>query len=104
MNQQTNTFLSIAGQTGAIAGEWFQVPRTNRTHIPISLSLQSGTCTWAVQGRNTADDDAVELDTGTADDAISVLRMAQMRVILSAASAATFRATSDLPMREIEEL
>lgn len=104
MNPQTNTFLSISGQDGAIAGEWFQVPRSNRTHIPVSLSLTAGTCTWAIQGRNTNDDDAVELDTGTTDEAVSVQRMGQMRVILSAATGCTFRASSDMPMREIEEL
>ena len=105
MNQQTNIFLEIEDQTGALAGEWYQVPRTDRTHIPVAISiLNAGTCTWAIQGRNTPADDPVELETGTTDDAVSVLRMAQMRVILSDAAAVDFRATSDLPMREIEEL
>ena len=104
MNQQVNTFLFIEGQTGALAGEWYAVPRSERTHISVALSLQSGTCTWEVQDRNEPADDAQTLDTGSADEAISVVRMNQMRVILTAASAATFRATCDTPMREIEEL
>ncbi|UOF81218.1 hypothetical protein [Caudoviricetes sp.] len=102
MNPQTNTFLDLTLHDGVVSGEWFQVPPSGRTHIPIAISIQAGTCTWSVEGRNSPLDDAVELDTGTTDDAISVLRMAQMRVILSASSGCTFRASGDKPMREIE--
>ncbi len=104
MNQQTQILLDIVDQTGDLAGEWFQVPRTDRTHIPIALSLRAGTTTWTVQGRNTPADDPLDLDTGTADEAIVVAAMAQMRVIMTSASGASFRATSDVPLREIEEL
>ena len=104
INQKTTTFLSIADSDGAVAGEWFEVPRNDRTHIPLSLSLQAGTVTWEIHGRNSPDDDAVILDSGSTDDAVSVLRMNQMRVALTASSGATFRATGDMPMREIEEL
>ena len=102
INQRTNTFLFIENHDGAVNGEWFAVPRTDRTHIPISLSLTAGTVTWVIQGRNSPDDDAVELDTGTTDDAVSVLRMSEMRVCLTASTGADFRATGDLPMKEIE--
>lgn len=102
MIPQTNIFLSVTGQSGAIDGDWFQVRRTDRTHIPLAISLKAGTATWVVQGRNGPDDDPIELDTGSADEAISVIRMAQMRVILSAASGATVVVSGDLPMRVLE--
>lgn len=94
----TNTLLYAAAQTGALDGDWYAVPRTDRTHIPIAISIQAGSATWVVQGRNSANDDALELDTGSGDEAISVLRMNQMRVILTAAAGATVRATADIPM------
>lgn len=101
MTPQTNTFLSVAAQTGAVDGSWMQVPRTDRTHIPVSITLAAGTATWAIQGRNSPLDAAVELDTGSASEAVSVQRMAQMRVVLSAATGATVEATADMPMRTI---
>jgi hypothetical protein len=104
MNPQTNTFLSIEGNDGVLAGEWYAVPHNGRDTITIAISLQGGTATWHVDGRNSPLDDALELDTGSADEAISVPRFAQMRVRLSASSGADFTATGSTPMREIEEL
>lgn len=101
MTPQTKTFLSVAAQTGAVNGSWMQVPRDARENIPIAITLVSGTATWAIQGRNSPADAAQELATGSASDAVSCQRFAQMRVVLSAAAAAVLEATGDRPMRTI---
>lgn len=101
MTPQTKTFLSTTLQTGAVDGSWMQVPRDARENIPVSISLSAGTATWAIQGRNSPDDAAQELATGSASDAVSCQRFSQMRVVLSAAAGATLEATGDRPMRTI---
>lgn len=101
MTPQTNTFLSVTSQTGAVDGDWFSVRPSQRTHIPIAISVTAGTATWTIQGRNSPNDEAVVIATGSATDAVSALRMAQMRVSLSDASGADVEATGDQPMRAI---
>lgn len=101
MTPQTKIFLSVTAQDGAVTGDWFAVPRTDRTHIPVAISLKAGTATWLIEGRNGPDDEALQLATGEADEAVSVVRMTQMRVRLSAASGAELVAQGDMPMRTV---
>ena len=90
--------MAVTGQTGALTGAWFNVPRDARTRIPVIISLQAGTATFFLEGRNDPSDDAISLGTGSADAVIEAVRCAQMRLRLSAATGATIRASTDIPL------
>lgn len=80
-----------------------QVPQSGRTHVPVSISITVSTATVVIEGRNSADDAAVQLASVTASDALLVQRMSQMRARATAVGTDTVvRVTGDLPMKTVE--
>lgn len=95
---KTQTLLSVTGVTGAqTAGHWFEVPRGNE-HIPIVLSIPNGSATVAIEGRNTPSDAAATLQSGSSAGATLVIRVRQIRVHITAATAADVVVTVDEPV------
>lgn len=80
--------LSLVGQTGAVTGDWYQV-ETNRTHVPITVSITSGTATVVLEGRVAGNDTPVVINTLSASDGFNGMAFTQIRARVSAAAAAT---------------
>ena len=96
----TDTLLSVVGQGAPVAGQWLQVKRDGRTHIPINISITAGTATFVIEGRNNQNDTPVTLATGTAGDELMVQGAGQIRARLSAAAGATVLVTTDKALQQ----
>lgn len=88
----TNTLLSVTGQTGALSGGWFNTRPTygaDSEFIPVQANITAGTATVVIEGRNSPNDTPFQLTSFTTTDGARVSRFPQMRVRLSAATGAT---------------
>jgi len=80
---------SVTSQTGADTGAWFHIDKTAEFGIrQISITLSGTSATIEIYGRIGDGDDEQLIWTGTASEGISAVVFPQMRVKLSAATAA----------------
>jgi len=85
-----------AAQTGALTGDTFNMHDTRRANKRVfQFELVSGTATFLLEGRIGDDQSWVTLDTDTADTSAVVDAWPQMRLRLSAATAAVVVADID---------
>ncbi len=88
-------FLSVTNHSGVMpAPQILGIPRSNRTHVPISVSISAGTATVKISGRNSGDDEWVELTSVSASDAPLVQWMPQIKAELTASTGGTVRVTA----------
>jgi len=90
MSHSGYNLLKGTGLNGAVTPNWFVLPNTTESphQIAFNFSLIAGTATYFLEGRNSPDDAAVQLDTGSASKKLLVERMSQMRCRLSASAGA----------------
>jgi hypothetical protein len=103
MTPQTNTLMSVAGQTGALTGAWFNTSRFHggQTHVPLKVDITAGTATVVLEGTNDIiNGAAVTINTLSASDAFLSERFAFIRARLSGATGATVRVSSDKPLKQ----
>lgn len=86
--KQGGDLLNCTGQTGALDPGWFALQQDDRAQIPFNFSLIAGTATYFLEGRNSPNDAAIQLATGSASAKALVEKFAQMRCRLSAAAGA----------------
>lgn len=87
-DRNSHELLNVTGQTGVLDPGWFAAPLDGRSQIPFLFSLIAGTATYILEGRNTPNDAAVQLDTGSASKKILVEKFLQFKCRLSAAAGA----------------
>lgn len=81
--------LKVTGQTGALTPNWYSVsPYRDRDQVSFLFSLKAGTATFVLEGRNSPDEPAVQLATGSATAQTLVPKMNHMRCKLTAATGA----------------
>lgn len=85
-----------AAQTGALTGSTFFIHDTRRAHLrTFSFELVSGTVTFVLEGRVSDDQSWTSISTASADTGAIVAAWPQMRIRLSAATAAVVIADID---------
>ena len=80
--------LNCIGQTGALDPGWFALKHDKRAQVPFIFSLIAGTATYVLESRNSPNDAAIQLATGSASAKALVEKFVQMRCRLSAAAGA----------------
>lgn len=81
--------LNVAGAAAPVDPGWFALQQDDRAQVPFIFSLTAGTATFFLEGRNSPNDAAITLLTGSAAVKALVEKTVYMKCRLSAAAGAT---------------
>jgi len=96
-----SALLNVTGQTGATTGPWFQTPQDGRTHLPMQVTISSGTANVVIEGRVDLEDQPVVIHELDSTDGFVGARFPHIRARLTESSNATVRVSCDSIMRQL---